>query len=98
MAIRIDVVRRTGVGGAAATVEFRPAVLHVPADERVFWCNLDPLAAHHISLFPNDPKYTLRAYSGEPPAMTPIFLVQNDISYSCIGTGHTGETGDIFVS
>lgn len=95
MAIRINIVRKTGVAGAD-TVEFRPAEIHVPREERVFWCNLDPLDAHQIDQFPDDPKYILRPYIGEPPAMTPMFLVTADVVYSC--RLHPTENGAITVS
>jgi len=94
MSVRIDIVRRTGDGGSD-TVEFRPTEIHVPLEERVYWCNLDPVNEHHIDLFPDDPAYTLKPYIGEPPAMTPLFSVRETTAYSC--RRHPTEIGKITV-
>jgi hypothetical protein len=98
MAVRINIIRRAGGG-----VEFVPASstsvvassgnsVHVPANERVFWCNQDPMAEHHIDLFPAP----LRRYVGEPPSMTPLVLVTAPITYRC--KLHKHEVGVIAVT
>lgn len=82
MVTRIDIVRRKTAGGPGI-VEFRPKEVLIPNGDSVFWRNLDPLEAHHIDLFPNDPKYIVHAYTGEPPAMTPTIGIKATKNYSC---------------
>jgi hypothetical protein len=85
MAVRINIVRRKVAGGDDIVV-FEPSPLQVPTNERVFWCNLDPLQEHHIDRVPKP----LKRYTGEPPDMTPIILVQESIDYSCRLHGEKG--------
>ena len=88
MAERINIVRQ----GAVA---FDPPVLTVAANDRVFWCNLDPDQPHRLDVFPDDPQFELAAHTKEPPAMSPQLLVRETVEYSC--RRHPQEKGRIVV-
>src|SRR4051812_40252107 len=94
MAMRIDIIRKK-VAGGPGIVEFRPTEVVIPSGESVYWRNLDPLEAHHIDLFPKDPRYILHPYGGEPPAMTPTMGIRTTKNYSC--RLHAAESGRITV-